>query len=173
MAEQGETLIPADQPEDERVAAAADSALAAADAPPTEEEVMPFGRSWAFDYEERHFVRTGSGATQTFGIESLEQWCLMAMNSTRFAHDVFSEAFGVESLDDMIGTVMASELASEFEARLRDALLVHDRIVAIEDFTVEYEPTEDSLYVQNFTVVTDEEDRVAVAGIVLSVGGNT
>jgi Protein of unknown function (DUF2634) len=172
MAEQGETLIPADQPEDQRVDAAVASALTDADTPPDEEEAIPFGMSWAFNFETGRFVREGSGATRTYGVDTLEQWCLMAMNSTRFAHDVFSEAFGVESLDDIIGTVMASELAAEFEARLRDALLVHDRVVAIEDFAVDYQPAEDALYVQAFTVVTDEEDRVSVSGTVLSVGGD-
>jgi hypothetical protein len=127
-----------------------------------EETTVPFGMSWAFDFEAGTFVRNGAGALRVYGEDALVAWCLMAVNSTRFVHPVFSEAFGVESVDDLIGSVMAAELASEYEARLRDALLVHDRIVAVEDVEIAYDNAADVFYVLTFTVVTDEEERVSV-----------
>ena len=127
-----------------------DAAVASALTEETEEgepEAVPFGSSWNFDFEQGRFVHEGSGAMRVYGGTALSMWCLMALHSTRFAHDVFSEAFGVESVDDLIGSVMAARSAAEYEARMRDALLVHDRIVALEDFTVEFDPADDALYV--------------------------
>lgn len=162
MAEPGETLIPGDSAEDERVDAAEASALAEEEEQTEDEDLMPLGMSWVFDFEAGRFMQGGQGPLRAYGEDALVQWCLMAMNSTRFAHAVFSEAFGVESVEDLIGAVMASEIAGEFEARLRDALLVHDRIVDVADFAVTYDGASDTFFVDSFTVVTDEEERVAV-----------
>ena len=168
MAEPGESLIPGDDV-DQRVDAAVASALAT-EPDEAEVETLPFGSSWQFDFETGLFVREGSGAQRAYGEAAIAMWCMMALSSTRFAHDVFSEAFGTESTDDLLGQAMTGEIASEYEARMRDALLVHDRIVAVEDFMVEFDPASDTLEISNFTVVTDEEERMSIDGGVLSVG---
>ena len=142
MAEPGETLIPGDD-EDARVDAAEASALADEEEIQPEDDLVPFGMTWAFNFETGRFQNDGGDAAKVYGEDALMQWCLMAVNSTRFTHDVFSEAFGIENLDDIIGALMASEMADEFEARLRDALLVHDRIVDIEDVEVTFDPAAD------------------------------
>ena len=169
MAEPGESLIPGDDL-DQRVDAAVASALAE-ETEEGEPEAVPFGRSWNFDFEQGRFVHEGSGAMRVYGGTALSMWCLMALHSTRFAHDVFSEAFGVENVDDLIGSAMSGEIGSEYEARMREALLVHDRIVALEDFTVEFDPADDAVYVSDFTVVTDEDERVSVDGTAVGPGG--
>lgn len=162
MAEPGESLIPGDEAADERVDAAEASALAEAEEQTEDDDLLPLGMSWVFDFEARRFVQGGQGPLRAYGEDALIQWCLMAVNSTRFTHDVFSEAFGIESLDDLIGSVMAPELAAEFESRAREALMVHDRIVDVEDFAVTYDGASDTLHIDTFTVVTDDEERVAV-----------
>ena len=170
MAEPGESLIPEDQPEDERVDAAEASALEDPEAEEDDEGVLPFGMSWEFDFTAGRFKQGSTGPLRAYGEDALIQWCLMAMNSTRFAHDVFSEAFGVENMDDLIGSVMTSDIAEEFEARVRDALLVHDRITEVEDFAVTFDPASDTLYVDTFSVVTDEDEQVAVPEAIVNLG---
>lgn len=171
MAEPGETLIPDDTVEDARVDAALGSALAL-DAQPEDDgdDAIPFGMSWAYDWDAGHFVRSGSGAVPVYGEDALAEWCQMAIAATRSAHAVFTEAFGIESLDAIIGHVMADEIPAEFEARLRDALLVHERIVDIQDISIDYDVGSDVLSFDAFSVITDEEESVELTDSNLNLG---
>lgn len=157
----GFTLVPAD---DEPVSADAEldaveaEALAAAGVPAEGEDApLPFGRSWAFDFERSRFVRQGGSPARVEGIEALKMWCLVAMSSARYAHAVFSEEFGMEGLNDSLGQLDPQEVVSDLEERIRGALMVHDRIMDVTDFSIVFDRTTGIVTVQRFSVVTDEE----------------
>lgn len=127
----------------------------------------PFGRSWAFDFEKGRFIRAGSSPIPTAGFASLQQWILMMAHSARYAHRVFSDDFGIEHPTDGIGELRAAELVSDYEQRLREGLLVHERVTGLENFDAAYDPSTGVLTIAYFEVVTDEEEVVPVQDVTL------
>lgn len=127
----------------------------------------PIGRSWLFDFEAGRFVRAGSSPLPAHGLAALEQWVLMAAHAARYAHSVFTDEFGMEHPDGGIGELGTAAMISDYEQRLREAILVHDRITALQDFRASYNPIEGVLSIAYFEVVTDEEDVVPLADVTL------
>lgn len=169
------TLLPADDgdispAQDLEAAIAGAVAESSVVAPEGEEAPVPFGRSWWFDFEAGRFVRAGSSPVPTTGLDSLAQWVLMVMHSARFAHSVFSDRFGMEYPDAPLGHLDTGEMVGDFEARLRDAVLEHDRITALNSFEASFDPTQGVLSIDYFEIVTDEEEVVPVAETVVVVG---
>lgn len=158
-------LIPDPEPDlspEDDLAAAARSLAEAADTPVLEEEPPePFGKTPLFDFERGRLVRAGSSPVYVSGLRAVEQWCLMALHTARYAHPVVSDDFGMEEPDGLRGHVFEEELASDWGERLEDALLFHDRITAVEDVTVRWFP-EHGLLLAEFVAVTDEEETLAV-----------
>lgn len=166
------TLIPADDeglsPAQELEASIAGAvAEPAAIEPQAAQEPAPFGRSWAFDFEERRFVRSTGSPLGVSGLEALHQWVLMVVHSARFAHRVFSEQFGMEHPERDIGQLRAAEMVSDYGQRLREAVLVHDRITALQNFRAHFDPVEGALRIDYFEIVTDEDEVVQVGDVTL------
>lgn len=169
----GFELLPADDdrslPEEDLDAAAA-SALADADDPTEEEEVpQPFGFSWYFDFSTGQFARNGTSPARVSGLDALAQVCMMALRSARFAHAVFSENFGMEDPEDVIGETQVDELSGDYEERVREALLVIDRVSAVE-VTADFDPVQGVLFLSNLTVTTDDDAVVALDDMNLERG---
>lgn len=172
MADLDFELIPAD---DEGLSPAAEleASIAGAVAEPgavvplAEEAPVPFGRSWVFDFETGQFVRSGTSPTPTTGFGALEQWVLMAAHAARYAHAVFSDDFGMEEPESGIGELRTAEMVSDYEQRLREAVLLHDRITALQNFTASYDPSVGVLTISYFEIVTDEEEVVPLTDITL------
>lgn len=156
------TLIPADDdvltPEADLDAAAAGALAQPEDTPLDEDAPEPFGRTPAFDFEARKFVRQGGSPAWVTGLDALRQWCLMAIYSARYAHPIFSDGFGHELPNAALGTVGAEarEQADDFMAGLRDAWLVHDRIADVQG-SARYDPVSGAIILTDLLVVTDEE----------------
>lgn len=172
----GFELIP---PDDTAVSPEVDLAAAAASAleDPTdprevaEDAPEPFGVSWRFDYDVGRFVRAGTSPARVAGTDALIEWCMTALHTARFAHPIFSEDFGMEAPNDMLGDAVGDEAEADYVSRIRDALLVHDRIVEVTDFEIEFDPASGVLYIHTFTVVTDEEERVPFSNVTISTTG--
>lgn len=154
------------------LAAAAASALDAQDAAVLPDAApIPFGRTPLFDFETGRMVRAGGDPVWVTGLAAVEQWCLMAAHSARYAHSVFTAAFGMEEPDSPIGEVtLIAEETSDWGERLAEALLVHDRVIAVD--AVELRAEDDALYIDGFEVVTDEEDRLAIGPLTVALGGD-
>jgi hypothetical protein len=165
-------------PDDEGVSAEADLEAAAASAledagaetaAEDEEPARPFGRTWVFDFGKGRFVRQGGAPAETRGAGALQMWCLMAVHSARYAHRVFSDDFGMEHPEDPMGRLLTDERVAEYAERLQEALLVHDRIVAVENFDAAFDPSQGVLLIRSFDVVTDDEDRIPFDGLTITV----
>lgn len=162
---EGLELLPAD---DEGLAPEADLQAAvdgALDEPQEAPDppVEPLGRSWLWDRQTGRFVRDGFAPKEVRGRGALAQWCDAAMHTARFAHPIFDGTFGMDEPDDIIGQAAdVDERASDWGERLREALLVHDRIASVENFTAFYDQDAGVLYVQTLDVLTDEEDQGAL-----------
>lgn len=163
------SLIPADDATADLDAAEA-SALEASDVLfPAEDPPEPFGRTPKFDFEAGRMVKAGGEPIWVTGLDALEQWCLMAIYSARYAHAVFTDEFGMEEPDSPLGLAEEAALVevTDWGARMTEALLVHDRIAAVEDFSARIE--DDVIYIDRFDVVTDEDERLRIGGLAVPV----
>lgn len=170
------TLLPAEDPQatpDQQVAAAVAGALATplslqtVTPPPPQ----PFGRSWRFDWETGQFVHAGQSPAPTSGLGAVQEWCLMALHVARYESPVFSDAFGIEDPDSPLGEFAVGEILSDWQRHIVEALLVHERITSVENFSLDWDPTVGVLTINNFDVVTDENQRFSVSDVTLQTGG--
>lgn len=126
--------------------------------------VEPFGVSWAFDYVAGRFKRQGTSPGRVEGTSALVEWCMTALNSRRYAHAIFSDEFGMEKPQGtrrgLPAGRAAEEYASDWGAKAREALLVHDRIVNVA-MTPLYDPVKGLITIDNLVVVTDEDVELA------------
>lgn len=169
-------LLPADDPQSspqDDLDAAIEGALAAGDdpVPVADDPPAPYGRSWKFDRTTGQFVRLGQSPAEVSGLDALAEWCVMALQSARYAHPVFSDEFGMEAPDSIIGALAEGEVVADWQAAVVDALLVHDRITSVENISLRWEPTEGVLYLDSLDVITDEDQTVTVSDVTLQVGG--
>lgn len=172
--EEGFELIPIDDeeipPEDDLNAATA-AALNDPESPPEVDPggPEPFGVTSAFDWDAGRYKRHGQQPVRVSGLDALREWCMMALNSTRFAHEVFSARFGMDDPREGLGRGLDDEddLPSDYEQKIREALIVHDRVADVRDFDIVWDPLEGILRIRRFTVVTDEADTLPFADIQL------
>lgn len=166
----GFTLLPADDegvPPAVDAAAAADAALEdplAIEAVP--DPPVPFGRTYAFDYERRRLVRRGGAPVEVAGLSALVQWLLAAAYTARGAHAIYSPAFGTTRPDWPIGEIDVDERVADYENALREAWLVHDRVATVENFSADFDPTT-GILTFSVDVVTDEDERVPFRDVVV------
>lgn len=169
----GFELLPADDDRSspaEDLDAAAASSLADPDEPVEEDDVpQPFGFSWFFDFELGRFRRYGTAPARVSGLDALAQVCMMALRSARFGHTVFSDEFGMEDPEDIIGEVEVDDLSGDYEDRVREALLVIDRVSAVELGT-DWDAVQGILFITDLTVTTDNDAVLALGDLTLERG---
>lgn len=126
---------------------------------------IPFGRTWKWDEGRERFVRgIGGSPVEVSGIEALEEWIKTVATTAAGVHPIFSAGFGIEDPDDFIGTVDPTELVADFEERFRAALVEnHERIAEVDEFEVQWDPTEGVLTIPQFDVITDAGEAVAIS----------
>lgn len=169
-------LLPADDDvaptAEEELNAAVASALVDPEAPPVvvEDAPDPTGYSWAFDFAAGRFVRQGGSPARVTGFEPLKQRVLMALNSARFAHTVFSSSFGVERPTLGIGDagVDAQIAADDWRVQIREALLVDEEIADVA-VRVAYNPVEGALLLTEFVITTNEDVELPFDDIRITV----
>lgn len=157
-------LVPPDAPAvsaDERLDAAEREALedplAGDDG---EEPLIPFGRTWQFDWETRRFT-----GLQVRGEEALQQLIVTALQTARGAHGSVPEEFGFDDPDDFIGQADPAEAMADYETRLRDALLQIRRIEEIDDFDYEIDQEAGIVYLETLTIITDSGEAVPLEDV--------
>lgn len=70
------------------------------------------------------------------GQEAMQQAIEKILSTPRFQYEVYTESYG-HDLEDLIGEEMAlAEM--EVERLISEALLIDDRILAVENFTISY-----------------------------------
>lgn len=115
-------------------------------------------------------VVLGAAPAMVEGHEALAQWVMMTIHSARFAHAVFTDGFGMELPDSILGEVAdIAEKVSDWGQRLREAVLRHDRVTGLENFSATYDEDNGIVYVNNFEVVTDEGDRLSFGPLEVAV----
>lgn len=163
------------------VAGAAQSALDAADgsvAPPVQASPEPFGMTWQMDPQTGRLARAGGTPITVSGVGALAAWAVTTLCTRRGAWPLFSAAYGVDGLTELTGRVVTGEDLAEVADWIREALTVHDRISDVEDvrvsvgrlsalFGVAAADDAAAVFIENFTIVTDEGERLPVGGITI------
>lgn len=125
-----------------------------------DDEPLPLGKSWAYDYALGRFVSSTNivahGPLAVHGLHTLEGWIEKTLRTDRGAHPVHSDAYGIERPFDMIGQPVARGLPDDYPERARRALLLHPHIAAIRRFRVEMDPDQDMMLVSFLVVLLDE-----------------
>lgn len=110
------------------------------EAPPVVEqtaELQPepsYGRSWLWDFEAGDFVLDGRGRpVEADGYTAWAQWCVKALLTQRFAHVIYSPAYGAE-LEEALSQPSRKAIEAELERTITEALLVDPRTQAVRDF---------------------------------------
>jgi Protein of unknown function (DUF2634) len=155
---------------DESVANALAQAIPAI-APVQGIEPIPLGMSWWFDFQQGRMVRAGEAPIRAFGVDAVKMWAQMALRTARYAYAVFSDQFGMEDPDELIGALNVTELLADFAARAVEALLVHDRISAVEGFNPVWEPANRCVVIPLFRLVLDNQQRVALTDTRVNLAG--
>lgn len=130
------------------------------DATEEEDPPIPFGRSWAFDYDRGRFIRSAGAPATTRGVATLVEYVNAAMRTAAGVHPILPPEFGIEDPEDFLGSADPSEALSDFEDRLRAALLAYDRIEDVREFEAEVDLGEGIILVTNLLIVTDQQEVV-------------
>lgn len=144
--------------------AAEASALDDGSATESEPTPVPFGRTWSFDFEAGRFDRVGDAPAELTGTDTLKVWLRAATRTALGAHPIFT-SFGMEDPEDVVGTTDPTEALADLEDRLRAAILLHDRIADMEDVTTSVNPDLGVVSIDTLTVITDQEDNVALLDV--------
>lgn len=172
--ELGFELLPADDdgstPEEDIDAAVAGALVDPSEPIAEDDAVVPLGYTWSFDWEAGRFARRGTQPARVAGVAALEQRCLMALHSARYAHAAFSDEFGVEDPQHGIGTVgdEAREAAEDWSEMIRDALLVIDEVADVQ-CTPAYDPVAGAILIPDLVVTTNAEVELAFPDITIDL----
>lgn len=79
-------------------------------------------------------------------------WCEAALHTPLRGYSVFTDRFGMEDPDALVGVLDETELAADYEQRIKDALTVHDRIADVTEFSLE---REGDVVTLSFAITTD------------------
>jgi hypothetical protein len=126
-------------------------------ADPEEEELIPLGRGWSFDFERGQFNRHGAAPAVVTEIDNLRIWIEKALRTHRGAHPIYSTSFGTDMPHQGIGQQFTPEAVGMLSTAIESALLAHDRIEEVTDFTFTGSEDSEVLFV-DFTVIVDNEE---------------
>ena len=92
------------------------------------------GWTYEFDFPNRCFVKRGPSVATVTDMDSLAQWAMNVIHTNRFSALVYSDDIGIdwEGIAHGIGAV------GLLEEQISTALLVHDRIERVRDFSAEW-----------------------------------
>jgi hypothetical protein len=95
-----------------------------------------------------------------YELDTLIMWIEKAARTARLAHPIYEDEYGVEEPYSMIGFPADDALQQAYQDSLTAALLFHDRIVDVDNFTFAQDPFDETLRA-SFTVLIDAAPPLA------------
>lgn len=127
-----------------------------------EDEPEPFGRSIAFDHENRRTTLYGGSPVWTDGLDTLQVWIKNMMWTERMAHTIFSDDFGMDDPYSLIARTARADLWQAYQSDLTEALLVHDRIAEIREIDMDVWAEDPEVTVVKIRILTDQYEELTV-----------
>lgn len=110
--------------------------------PPRNVEVVPYPRSWDFDYEAGEFRMDGSGRfVIADGYLAWAQGCVNRVMTERFAYLAYSDQYGVE-IDRALRQPGRLTREAYLQRTIVEALMGDRRTGQVSDFVFDWNPTE-------------------------------
>lgn len=138
----------------------AETALPLAPAP------TPLGVDLGFDFGAGEFRFTPGGDLMIVSEEeAIQQWLVVALITPRGREIIYDYRFGSE-ISDLLGAGgLTDTMVSDAATFIREAILIHDRIVAVDNLKYSYTSTTREVLVFYFDVITDTDDRFQFGGL--------
>jgi hypothetical protein len=164
-------LLPASLGDGADSSAALDAAEAAlledpASIPVAEDPPIPFGKTWHFDHRAGRFLRVGGAPAPVRGEQALYEWLQALIRTAAGAHPIFAN-FGIEDPEDFLGRVDPAEAFADFEDRLRDGAIEHDRIEDVRDLDADILQEDGLIRINSVTIVTDDPEYLRIGDVLL------
>lgn len=123
----------------------------------------PFGIDIAYDFSTGDVKGTVGGNLNVVDeTVALIQWCAFALLTRRGEYLIYGEDFG-GTIHELLGQLPEDQMRTEIPTRVREALLVHERIIDVKNFRFATLPS-GTLEV-TFDVVTDDEESFRFEGL--------
>lgn len=103
-----------------------------------EDEVVEYGRSWAFDFIAGDFVNIGGVTPETEGHRAWADWCVKTVLTQRWAFIIYPDDYGTD-LDEVRSASGRSESETLIENEIVDALSADPRTDRVHDFDFEWQ----------------------------------
>ncbi|MBE3576872.1 MAG: DUF2634 domain-containing protein [Limnochordales bacterium] len=108
-------------------------------APPVS-KIVPFGRSWRFDFAKGEFVLTPTGrVAESHGADAWLEWCQKALLTERYRYLAYSDQYGQEYEDLMARHLTRAANESEIQRITRETLMVDPRTASVDHFVFEWD----------------------------------
>lgn len=127
-----------------------------------QEFTRPFGRGWAFDFEAGQFVKRGDSPAEVADEEQVKVWIEKALRTGKETLPIYSTRFGMNPpFSDFIrdGFTDAGQFTMMSTA-IEQALVIHDRIESVSDFTYEMN---DTLLLVSFRVALNNNTTLSMS----------
>lgn len=96
---------------------------------------VPIGRTWKYDFNKEEFELGGSNTPLGFKNQDhvlITQWITRCLNTERYMYDAYPDWFGVELGPVWRGELVGVSAMYHVSEEIKDALMTHDRITAVE-----------------------------------------
>lgn len=134
------------------------------DAVTPEEDALPLGRSWLWDFDAG---RMGSRPQSVRGVMSVVMVAQMALRIRRGFHYWIPGDLGMDDPDVLVGQVEDAELIATYQQDIRDTLMTcHDRITDVGGFVFTHNADEEVAYV-DLNIEIDGDESVRLEGVPL------
>jgi hypothetical protein len=120
--------------------------------------VEPYGMGWAFDFIHNEFLFQGGAMSPVvvYDTDNLQMWIEKTLHTAQQAHPIYDDDYGMEDPFGLIGFFLDPVAVGDYEQQVNNALLIHDRIVAVNNF--QYAMQDTQLWIQ-FEVVLDDNPQ--------------
>lgn len=119
----------------------------------------PLGRSYAYDFIEHRLIPgQAGGPLMTRGLDTLATWIEKCLRTRRGENPAVDPDFGLEIMpEDLIdGGPFDAGAMAELDGAIRRGLLVHPRIIDVDEFTTNYDG--DTSVYRTFRVIPEGDD---------------
>ena len=126
----------------------------------------PLGVDFGFDHLAGEFIFTNGGDLVIVGEEqALEQWMVVALVTPRGREYIHGYTFGSQ-ISELIGAGHVTDsIISDSVQFIREAILIHDRLVDVQNIKYDFAVDGSESIVFYFDVVSDDNTRFQFGGL--------
>ena len=134
---------------------------------PVESGLIPIGVDIKFDFATGD-IPFGMDLRLTNGVDVVRQWVMAALITTRDSEDIYSPEFGSTIRPQQATGIDELSAPRVLPTLIHDALIVHDRIVSVSNFSVTPTTFDDEATIVAFDVTMDDGTIIPFPEVVVT-----